>query len=47
MTMYCEICGEELAPEEESEGICENCKISKRNNSNYEKDEDFIDPGVT
>ena len=47
MTTYCEICGEELDPEEESEGICENCKTSRRSDSNYEKDEDYVDPGVT
>jgi hypothetical protein len=28
---YCSICGEELKPEEEDEGICENCKINKHN----------------
>ena len=45
MAAYCEICGEELDPEEE--GICENCKLSRRGDSNYEKDEDYVDPGVT
>jgi hypothetical protein len=25
MTVYCFICGEELLPEEEGEGICRNC----------------------
>ncbi|MFH1101061.1 MAG: hypothetical protein V1726_03385 [Methanobacteriota archaeon] len=29
MTEYCSICGEELAPEEEVEGICESCKLAK------------------
>ena len=47
MTKYCEICGEELSTEEEAEGICENCKISQNDNSNYEKDDDYIDPGIT
>lgn len=47
MAMYCEKCGEELDPEEEIEGICENCKISRNDDSNYEKDEDYVDPGVT
>ena len=47
MTKYCEICGEELSLEEEAEGICENCKISQNDNSNYEKDDDYIDPGIT
>ena len=44
MAEYCKICGEELGPEEEFEGICENCKIS-RQGSDY--DEDYVDPGVT
>ena len=43
MTMYCEICGEELSPEEEREGICENCKLSRNQN----QDEEYIDPGIT
>jgi hypothetical protein len=29
MPMYCSVCGDELKPEEEEEGICESCKISK------------------
>lgn len=29
MTEYCSICGEELGPEEELEGICESCKLNK------------------
>lgn len=28
MPMYCSVCGEELKPEEEMEGICESCKLS-------------------
>ena len=45
MTEYCEICGEELDPEEELEGICKNCK---KNHQNEEKDEEeFVDPGIT
>ena len=47
MAMYCETCGEELDPEEEAEGICKKCKISQNDDSNYEKDEDYVDPGVT
>ena len=47
MVKYCEICGEELDPEEEGEDICDNCKISRDDDSNYEKDDDYIDPGVT
>ena len=42
MAMYCEICGEELESKEEAEGICENCKISRNDDSNYEKDEDYV-----
>lgn len=29
MTVYCSVCGEELAPEEEAQGICESCKLSQ------------------
>lgn len=29
MTQYCSICGDELEPEEEQEGICESCKLSQ------------------
>jgi|GEM_PF-966965 len=47
MTTYCEICGEELSPEEEDEGICENCKTSKKNQIKDEEDEDYVDPGIT
>jgi len=46
MTSYCEICGEELALEEEDEGICQNCKISK-NEDIKEKEKDDYDPGIT
>ena len=46
MTKFCEICGEELNPGEENEGICQNCKASQKNGQ-YEKDEDYIDPGIT
>ena len=46
MTKFCESCGEELSPEEEDEGICQNCKASQKN-GNYEKDENYIDPGIT
>jgi len=28
MSLYCSICGDELEPEEEMEGICESCKLS-------------------
>jgi len=46
MTEYCEICGEELDPDEEYEGICRNCKKTQ-NDKDYKSDEEFIDPGVT
>jgi len=29
MTQYCSVCGDELAPEEEQEGICESCKLAQ------------------
>ena len=29
MPHYCSICGDELEPEEEQEGICESCKLSQ------------------
>lgn len=29
MTLYCVICGNELKPEEEEEGVCESCKLSQ------------------
>jgi len=47
MTTYCENCGEELTPEEEDDGICENCKMSKKSQYKEEDDEDYIDPGIT
>ena len=48
MAEYCEICGEELSPEEEDEGICENCKIAKQSKQEqYKEDEDYLDPGIT
>ena len=28
MSMYCSVCGDELEPEEEMEGICESCKLA-------------------
>ena len=46
MTMYCEMCGEELSPEEEEDGICENCKLSRFEDSE-DSDEEYIDPGIT
>ena len=47
MTMYCKICGDELDPEKEADGICEKCKNLQTDDLNYEKDDDYIDPGVT
>ena len=47
MTEYCEICGEELDYDEEEFGICKKCKKEQKEDENYEKDEEFIDPGVT
>jgi len=29
MTEYCIQCGEELAPEEEEEGMCQSCKLAR------------------
>lgn len=46
-SMYCKICGDELSPEEEAEGICKICKNSQIDDPNYKKDDDYIDPGVT
>ena len=45
MTEYCEVCGEELDPEEEFEGICKNCKKSQK--SEEVDEEEYIDPGIT
>ena len=47
MAEYCENCGEELTPEEEDEGICKNCKIALEAEKDYEKDEEYVDPGIT
>ena len=47
MTEYCEICGEELGPDEEEYGICKKCKKDQLEEEEYESDEEFIDPGVT
>ena len=46
MAHYCEICGEELEPDEEYEGICKKCK-STQDEDEYKSNEEFIDPGVT
>jgi len=45
MAEYCEICGEELGPSDE--GICSKCKNVKEEDDEYEKDDDYIDPGIT
>jgi NMD protein affecting ribosome stability and mRNA decay len=28
MPIYCSVCGEELEPEDEEEGICRSCKLA-------------------
>lgn len=38
MAMYCIVCGEELAPEEEDEGICQSCKLSQEQKVNDVED---------
>ena len=47
MTEYCEICGKELNPDEEEDGICKNCKIAKESGEVYKEDKDYVDPGIT
>jgi len=42
MMTYCRICGEELAPEEEIEGICERCKLSR----GHDLDLDDVEPDM-
>jgi hypothetical protein len=29
MAQYCSVCGDELEPEEEQDGICESCKLAQ------------------
>lgn len=36
MTEYCSVCGSELMPEEETDGICRNCQCSIVSNSDIE-----------
>jgi hypothetical protein len=49
MAEYCENCGEELDPEDEDEdeGLCKNYKIAQQAEKEYEKVDDYIDPGIT
>jgi len=47
MAEYCEICGEELDSEDEEDGICKKCKKNQYEEEEYEKDENYIDPGIT
>ena len=47
MTEYCELCDEELDPDEEKDGICKRCKKELNDEEEYKSDEDFIDPSVT
>ncbi len=46
MAEFCEVCGEELDDDEEEVGICKNCKKEQKEEE-YEKDENYIDPGIT
>jgi predicted amidophosphoribosyltransferase len=39
MPMYCSVCGDELEPEEEMEGICESCKLAASGDMNSEEGE--------
>ncbi len=43
MTEYCSICGDELDPEEEDEGICQSCKLSQ---AQGHPDADDIEPDM-
>ncbi len=47
MVEFCENCGEELGEDEEFEGICKKCKKLLDQDKEYEKDEEYIDPGIT
>jgi hypothetical protein len=47
MAEYCEICGEELDADEEEDRICKKCKKGEYEDEDYEKDEEYIDPGIT
>jgi NMD protein affecting ribosome stability and mRNA decay len=37
MPMYCSVCGDELEPEEEEDGICESCKLAAAGQSTTEE----------
>jgi NMD protein affecting ribosome stability and mRNA decay len=37
--MYCSVCGDELEPEEEEEGICESCKLAASGQANVDETE--------
>jgi len=39
MPMYCSVCGEELEPEDEEEGICRSCKLAASGQSPAEEAE--------
>ena len=47
MVEYCEFCEAELEDDEIEEGICKKCKKLQEEDEEYEKDEDYIDPGIT
>ena len=46
MVEYCEICGEELDPDEDEDGICRKCKDAQKADGSKEHEE-YIDPGIT
>lgn len=37
MPQYCSVCGEELAPEEEEEGMCASCKLAASSEANSDE----------
>ncbi|MFO7677356.1 MAG: hypothetical protein R6V50_03110 [Thermoplasmatota archaeon] len=47
MAQYCEICGDELDSEEKEYGICDKCRNREEEDTEYKKDDDYIDPGIT
>ncbi len=40
MTMYCSVCGDELEPEEEEDGMCESCKLSQAGHASDEVEQE-------
>jgi len=47
MSEYYEICGEELDLDDEEYGVCKKCKKTQEEDEEYEREEDYIDPGIT